>query len=143
MAGEYLEQGSLLDPDGWFPPRDHGQVDEFGYVYLEGRADDVIVRGGENISPGEIEDILLEHPAVSDVAVVAVPDRQWGEAVGAVIVFKENAGATDTELQEWVKQRLRSSRVPTAIRYVDQLPYNEMGKLLRRVLKQQFADRMS
>lgn len=140
VAGEYLEQGSLLDSDGWFPTRDRGQVDEFGYVYLEGRADDVIVRGGENISPGEIEDVLLQHPAVSEVAVVAVPDRQWGEAVGAVIVFKENAEATDAELQEWVKRRLRSSRVPTAFRHVDQMPYNEMGKLLRRVLKQQFTD---
>jgi len=143
VAGEYLEQGSLLDSGGWFPTRDRGQVDEVGYVYLEGRADDVIVRGGENISPGEIEDVLLDHPAVSDVAVVAVPDRQWGEAVGAMIVLRENAEATEAELQEWVKQRLRSSRVPTAIRYADQLPYNEMGKVLRRVLKQQFVDLVS
>jgi acyl-coenzyme A synthetase/AMP-(fatty) acid ligase len=115
-------------------------VDEAGYVFLEGRADDVIVRGGENISPGEIEDVLLEHPAVSEAAVVAVPDQQWGESVGAVIVLREKAKATDAELQEWVKQRLRSSRVPTAFRYVDQLPFNEMGKVLRRVLKQLFAD---
>jgi len=143
VAGEYLEQGSLLDAEGWFPTRDRGSVDEFGYVYLEGRADDVIVRGGENISPGEIEDVLLEHPAVSDVAVVAVPDRDWGEAVGAVIVLKENAEASETELRDWVKARLRSSRVPTAIRYLDQLPYNEMGKVLRRVLKQQFKEMAS
>ncbi|HXQ64892.1 MAG TPA: AMP-binding protein, partial [Steroidobacteraceae bacterium] len=67
VAGEYLELGSMLDADGWFPTRDRGHVDEFGYLYLEGRADDVIVRGGENISPGEIEDVLLGHPAVSDV----------------------------------------------------------------------------
>jgi acyl-CoA synthetase (AMP-forming)/AMP-acid ligase II len=140
VAGEYLEQGSLLNAEGWFATRDRGQVDAFGYVYLEGRADDVIVRGGENISPGEIEDVLLGHPAVCDVAVVAVPDRQWGEGVGAVIVLKEHAQATDAELQEWVKQRLRSSRVPSAIRYVEQLPYNEMGKVLRRVLKKQFTD---
>jgi acyl-CoA synthetase (AMP-forming)/AMP-acid ligase II len=140
VAGEYLEQGSLLDRDGWFPTRDRGQVDEAGYVFLEGRADDVIVRGGENISPGEIEDVLMEHPAVSEAAVVAVPDQQWGEAVGAVIVLRENARATDAELQEWVRQRLRSSRVPTMFRYVDQLPFNEMGKVLRRVLKQQFGD---
>ena len=140
VAGEYLDQGSQLDREGWFPTRDRGQVDEAGYVFLEGRADDVIVRGGENISPGEIEDVLLEHPAVSEAAVVAVPDRQWGESVGAVIVLREKAKATDAELQEWVKQRLRSSRVPTAFRYVDQLPFNEMGKVLRRVLKQLFAD---
>jgi len=140
VAGEYLEQGSLLDRDGWFPTRDRGHVDDFGYVYLEGRADDVIVRGGENISPGEVEDALIEHPAVSDVAVVAVPDRQWGEAVGAVVVLRENAKVTDTELQDWTRQRLRSSRVPTAFRYVDELPFNEMGKVLRRVLKQHFTD---
>jgi long-chain acyl-CoA synthetase len=140
VAGEYLEQGSLLDADGWFATRDRGQLDEFGYVHLEGRADDVIVRGGENISPGEIEDALLSHPAVADVAVVAVPDRQWGEAVGAVVVVKENSAVTDAELQEWVRGRMRSSRVPTAIRRLNQLPYNEMGKVLRRVLKQQFAD---
>ncbi|MFO1467717.1 MAG: class I adenylate-forming enzyme family protein [Steroidobacteraceae bacterium] len=139
VAGEYLEQGSLLDAGGWFPTRDRGQMDEFGYVYLEGRADDVIVRGGENISPGEIEDVLMEHPAVSDVAVVAVPDVQWGETAGAVVVLRANARITDAELKDWVKQRLRSSRVPTVFRYVDQLPFNEMGKVLRRVLKQQFA----
>lgn len=140
VAGEYLEQGSMLDTEGWFATRDRGQLDEFGYLYLEGRADDVIVRGGENISPGEIEDVLLAHPAVSDVAVVAIPDRQWGETVGAVIVPKENASATVTELQDWVRERLRSSRVPAVIRFAPELPYNEMGKVLRRVLKQQFAD---
>jgi acyl-CoA synthetase (AMP-forming)/AMP-acid ligase II len=139
VAGEYLEQGSVLDTGGWFPTRDRGQMDEFGYLYLEGRADDVIVRGGENISPGEIEDVLLAHPAVADVAVVAVADQQWGEVVGAVIVLKEQASATATELQDWVRERLRSSRVPAVIRFAPELPYNEMGKVLRRVLKQQFA----
>jgi len=139
VAGEYLEQGSLLDPEGWFPTRDRGSVDEFGFVYLEGRADDVIVRGGENISPGEIEGVLLEHPAISDAACVAVPDREWGESVGAVLVLKAGATVQTAQLQDWVKQRLRSSRVPTTIRFVDELPYNEMGKVLRRVLKQQFA----
>lgn len=138
VAGEYLEQGSLLDSQGWFPTRDRGSVDDFGYVYLEGRADDLIIRGGENISPGEIEGVLLEHPAVSDAACVAVPDRDWGEAVGAVVVLKDRAATGETELQDWVKKHLRSSRVPTAIRFVDELPYNEMGKVLRRVLKQQF-----
>jgi long-chain acyl-CoA synthetase len=140
VAGEYLEQGSTVDTEGWFPTRDRGFIDEFGYVYLEGRADDVIVRGAENISPGEVEEVLLEHPAVSEVAVVAIPDQQWGEAVGAVVVFKEGARATEAELQEWVKQRLRSSRVPAAIRVADQLPYNELGKLLRRVVRQHLAD---
>jgi len=138
VAGEYLGIGSLLDADGWFPTRDRGYLDSYGYLYLEGRADDVIVRGGENISPGEIEDALLEHPAVADVAVVAIADEQWGENVGAVVVLKENASATVAELQDWVKQRLRSSRVPASIQFKDQLPYNEMGKVLRRVVKKEF-----
>jgi len=99
----------------------------------------VIVRGGENISPGEIEDVLLGHPAVSDVAVVAVADEQWGETVGAVVVLRDHSPATIAELQDWVRERLRSSRVPTKIRFAEQLPYNEMGKVLRRVLKQKFG----
>jgi len=139
VAGEYLEKGSVLDAEGWFATRDRGQLDELGYLFLEGRSDDVIVRGGENISPGEIEDVLLTHPAVADVAVVAVPDRQWGEAVGAVVVLRESAKAEAPELQSWVRERLRSSRVPAVVRFDTQLPYNETGKVLRRVLKQQFA----
>lgn len=138
VSGEYLGIGSLLDADGWFPTRDRGYLDRYGFLFLDGRADDVIVRGGENISPGEIEDVLRDHPAVSDVAVVALPDEQWGETVGAVIVLREKASSTVTELQEWVKQRLRSSRVPSSIIFKNELPYNEMGKVLRRVLKNDF-----
>ncbi|MBK7250841.1 MAG: acyl--CoA ligase [Gammaproteobacteria bacterium] len=140
VSGEYLGAGSTLVAGGWFPTRDRGHLDAGGYLYLEGRADDVIVRGGENISPGEIEDVLAEHPAVADVAVVAIPDEQWGEAVGAAVVLKDSAQATAEALQDWVKQRLRSSRVPAAIQFRDDLPYNEMGKLLRRVIKQELQD---
>lgn len=139
VAGEYQGLGSQLDAEGWFPTKDRGYLDEGGFLFLEGRDDDVIVRGGENISPGEIEDVLLEHPAVDDVAAVAVADVQWGEAVAAAIVLKGGKTASAAELQEWVKQRLRSSRVPTTIRFLDQLPYNETGKLLRRVVRQEFA----
>lgn len=138
VSGEYLGVGSLLDADGWFPTRDRGFVDRYGFLYLDGRADDVIVRGGENISPGEIEDVLRLHPAVADVAVVAMADEQWGEAVAAVIVPRSGAAPDTAELQDWVRQRLRSSRVPAAIRFRDELPYNEMGKVLRRVLKEDF-----
>jgi long-chain acyl-CoA synthetase len=141
VSGEYLSQGSQLDADGWFPTKDRGFLDAEGYLFLDGRADDVIVRGGENISPGEIEDVLLSHPAVSDVAVVAMPDEQWGEAVAAAIVLKEGSKATANELQELVKTRLRSSRVPQAIVFKDALPYNETGKVLRRVIRQEFATR--
>ena len=139
VSGEYLQQGSLLDGDGWFCTRDRGYLDDEGFVFLDGRSDDVIVRGGENISPGEIEEVLLTHPAVSDAAVVAMPDEEWGEAVAAVVVLKDGARATDKELQELVKNRLRSSRVPKKIVFKDALPYNETGKILRRVIKQELA----
>ncbi|MCP5194749.1 MAG: acyl--CoA ligase [Pseudomonadales bacterium] len=132
VSGEYVGKGSLLDSDGWFPTRDAGLIDEAGFLFLEGRADDVIVRGGENMSPGEIEDVLLEHEAVGEVAVVGIPDEQWGEAVAAAVVPKPGKSVEASELQEWVKGRMRSSRVPQLIQFWNELPYNETGKLLRR-----------
>ncbi|PTD19300.1 class I adenylate-forming enzyme family protein [Sphingomonas fennica] len=139
VAGEYHGLGRQTDDDGWFPTRDRGWVDEEGFLFLDGRADDVIVRGGENISPGEIEEVLTSHPAVAECAVVAMPDPEWGEGVAAAIVLASGAQAAAEELQALVRGRLRSSRVPQAIRFVDELPYNETGKLLRRVIREQFA----
>jgi acyl-CoA synthetase (AMP-forming)/AMP-acid ligase II len=132
VSGEYLGKDPDLDREGWFATRDGGWVDEEGYLFLEGRVDDVIVRGGENMSPGEIEDVLLEHDAVADSAVVGVPDEQWGEAVAAVVVTKSGRSVSAQELEAWVKDRLRSSRTPQRIEFRDELPYNETGKLLRR-----------
>ncbi len=140
VSGEYLGRGSTVGPDGWFPTRDGGWMDEDGYLFVEGRIDDVIVRGGENLSPGEIEDTLLEHEAVADCAVVGVPDEQWGEAVAAVVVLKPGRSATVEELQEWVRKHMRSSRVPSRIEFWSELPYNETGKLLRREVKARLAE---
>jgi acyl-CoA synthetase (AMP-forming)/AMP-acid ligase II len=137
VAGEY--QGRrLTDADGWFATRDAGWLDGEGYLFLDGRLDDVIVRGGENISPGEVEDVLRAHPGVADVAVLGVPDDQWGEAVAAVIVPRGEAPAADA-LADWVKARLRSTKTPETWLFRCQLPYNETGKLLRRVLKAELA----
>jgi acyl-CoA synthetase (AMP-forming)/AMP-acid ligase II len=138
VSGEYRER-SALDAQGWFPTRDAGWLDEDGYLFLAGRADDVIVRGGENISPGEIENVLLSHPDIADAAAVAVPSSEWGEAVGVAVVAKPGHTAPgEEELRMLVKNRLRSSRVPERIVVVDALPYNEMGKLLRREVKKLF-----
>jgi long-chain acyl-CoA synthetase len=136
VSGEYLGRASRVGADGWFPTNDGGFVDAGGYLFVEGRIDDVIVRGGENLSPGEIEDVLLEHPAVSDCAVVGVPDVEWGEGVAAAVVLKEGAQASAEELQDWVKKHLRSSRVPQLVRFESELPYNETGKLLRRKVRE-------
>jgi acyl-CoA synthetase (AMP-forming)/AMP-acid ligase II len=140
VSGEYLALGSQLDEQGWFPTQDRGYLDAEGYLFLDGRADDVIVRGGENISPGEIEAVLLQHSAVADVAVVAIPDGQWGEGVAAAVVLEPGAEVSVAELQDLVRRTLRSSRVPQAVAFKEQLPYNELGKVLRRLIRQEFAD---
>ncbi len=139
VSGEYEGKGSVTDADGWFPTRDAGSMDAEGYLFLEGRADDVIVRGGENLSPGEIEDLLLTFPNIADVAVVGVPDEQWGEAVAAAIACKSGTSVDPGAVREFVKGELRSSRVPQHIAFWDELPYNETGKLLRRVVREKFA----
>ena len=135
VAGEYRER-SAVDAQGWFPTRDAGWLDDNGYLFLSGRADDVIVRGGENISPGEIEDVLLSHPSIADVAAVGVTSKEWGETVGIAVVFKSHMAALDNDaLCQLIKDRLRSSRVPEQIKILQALPYNEMGKLLRREVR--------
>jgi acyl-CoA synthetase (AMP-forming)/AMP-acid ligase II len=141
VAGEYLD-GARPDGDGsWFATRDAGYLDEEGYLFLDGRLDDVIVRGGENLSPSEIEDVLLEHPAVREAAVIGLPDLEWGEQVVAVVVPVAD-GATDAAaLQERVRSRLRSSRTPSRVEFRSGLPYTETGKLLRRKLRAQLGNR--
>ncbi len=139
VSGEYRGSGSLLDAQGWFATQDRGWLDAEGYLFLEGRADDVIVRGGENISPGEVEETLLAHAAVADAVVVAVPSEQWGEAVGAAVVLRPGAQVSAEALQQWVRERLRSSRVPERVLFRRELPYNEMGKILRRVVRAEFT----
>jgi len=140
VSGEYLGRGSQLGPDGWLATRDGGFLDEDGYLFLSGRIDDVIVRGGENLSPGEIEDVLLAHPGVAECAVVGIADVEWGEAVAAAVVLAEGASASEDELRAWVRERLRSSRVPSRVVFRRELPYNETGKLLRRVLRAELAE---
>ena len=138
VAGEYLGRSVLTD-DGWFPTNDAGYLDADGFLYLEGRLDDVIVRGAENLSPGEIEDVLVAHPSVAEAAVVGVPDPEWGEAVAATVVLVKGQTATEDELQDWVRKQLRSTKTPQLIDFHDEMPYNETGKLLRRVIRDELS----
>ncbi|TCK21986.1 class I adenylate-forming enzyme family protein [Pseudonocardia endophytica] len=138
IAGEY--QGSdAKDADGWFRTNDRGWLDDAGYLFVDGRADDVIVRGGENLSPGEIEDVLVQHPDVAEAAVVGVPDEEWGETVAAVVVARDGRAVDADALRAFVSRSLRSSRAPTVVAVRDALPYNDTGKLLRRELRDAFA----
>jgi acyl-CoA synthetase (AMP-forming)/AMP-acid ligase II len=134
VAGEYRESGSLTDADGWFATRDEGYLDADGYLFVRGRADDTIIRGGENIAPAEIESVLHRHPDVADVAVVGIPDEEWGQRIGAFVVLKPGSSTTQDEVRGFVRERLRSSKTPDAVYFLDELPHTPTGKILRREL---------
>lgn len=138
VSGAYADRSGGLS-DGWFATRDRGWFDAEGYLYVDGRLDDVIVRGGENISPGEIEDVLRAHPTIADAAVVGIPDAAWGERIVAFLVLATGKELCADDLREWVRTRLRSTRTPDSIYVRAVLPYNELGKLLRRQLRDELA----
>jgi acyl-CoA synthetase (AMP-forming)/AMP-acid ligase II len=131
VSGEY-EGGSVIDADGWFPTKDRGWIDPDDYLFIEGRADDTIIRGGENIAPAEIEDVLRRHDAIIDAAVVGIPDDEWGQEIAAVVVLGAGKSATAFELHEYCKVHLRGSKTPRLIEFRDELPHTPTGKLLRR-----------
>lgn len=132
VSGKYTGVGSVLDEQGWFPTKDIATLDEAGYLFITGRSDDTIIRGGENIAPAELEDVLVEHPHVHEVAVVGVPDGQWGQAIVAVVVPAAGTEPDAVELREYVRRVLRGSRTPDRVVFRDELPTNATGKLLRR-----------
>jgi acyl-CoA synthetase (AMP-forming)/AMP-acid ligase II len=132
VSGEYRGTASGVDADGWLATRDRGWIDADGYLFIEGRSDDTIIRGGENLAPAEIEDVLLDHPAVAEAAVVGIPDEQWGQDIAAVIVARLGHPTDATELQSWVRSRLRGAKTPALIVFRDSLPHTPTGKLLRR-----------
>ncbi|MGV0044956.1 class I adenylate-forming enzyme family protein [Mycobacterium colombiense] len=139
VSGRYSEIGSVLDGDGWFPTRDIAWTDDEGYLFIGGRSDDTIIRGGENIAPAEIEDVLVEHPTVRDVAVVGVTDAEWGQIIVAVVVPADGADPDVGELRTHVRDRLRGSRTPDRVVFRDELPTNATGKVLRRQLADELA----
>jgi acyl-CoA synthetase (AMP-forming)/AMP-acid ligase II len=132
VAGEYLGIGSVLDAEGWFATRDQARVDRDGYLYIEGRIDDTIIRGGENISPAEIEGVLISHPGITDAAVVGLPDDEWGERVYAAVQPRPGWSLDGDELRSWARKHLRGFMTPERIAVWPELPYTASGKLLRR-----------
>src|SRR6478609_2683584 len=134
VVGRYTDIGSVLDADGWCPTKDVAMLDEGGYLFIGGRSDDTIIRGGENIAPAEIEDVLVEHPAVRDCVVVGPEDPEWGQIIVAVVVPAEGATPDPDELREHVRAHLRGSRTPDRLVFRDELPTNATGKVLRREL---------
>jgi O-succinylbenzoic acid--CoA ligase len=123
-----------LDDDGWLRTSDLGRLDDDGYLFVLGRGDEVIVSGGENISPEEVERVLLEHPAVSDAGVGAAEDADWQQAVVASVVVADAGTVSEDELRAFCRERLAGFKVPKSIEFVSELPRNAQGKLLRRKL---------
>ncbi|MBK3572893.1 long-chain fatty acid--CoA ligase [Streptomyces sp. MBT65] len=132
VSGEYAGQGSAVDEQGFFHTRDRGRLDADGYLHIEGRADDTIIRGAENIAPAEIEDVLLRHPDVLDAVVVGVPDEEWGQRIEAVVVPRDGAEVDAVALRAAVRGTLRGSKTPDRITYWTELPRTVTGKLVRR-----------
>ena len=136
VSGKYVGTDSKVDADGWLHTGDRGWLDIEGYVFCEGRADDTIIRGGENIGPAEVEDALLQHDAISVAAVVGLEDEQYGEKIAAMISLR--AGVNEVDLDhvcEWVRERIGSLKTPEVIVVVDEVPQTATGKLLRREVK--------
>jgi len=140
VSGEYEGLGSVLDAEGWFPTKDGAYLDAEGYVFITGRSDDTIIRGGENIAPAEIEDVLGRHPKLRDVAVFGAPDEMWGQKIVAAVVTQPDETATAEELRDYVRARLRGSRTPDEVAFLDELPYTPTGKLLRNQVAQLVAE---
>lgn len=139
-AGEILVRGENVAPgsrdaDGWLHTGDLGRVDDDGYLWIEGRRGDLIITGGENVNPDEVEAALLSHPAVADAGVVGFPDAEWGEAVTAFVVAADGAGPEVDVLREHCRRLLAPFKVPKRIEPVRALPRTASGKLLRRELR--------
>jgi len=124
--------------DGWFHTGDAGYFDADGYLYIYDRVKDMIVSGGENIYPAEVESALFGHPAIADVAVIGVPDEQWGEAVKAIVVKKPGAAASEAEIVAFARARIAGYKVPRTVDFADNLPRNPSGKILKRELRKPY-----
>lgn len=127
-----------ITPDGFFKTGDVGFSDAEGFLYLHDRVKDMIVSGGENVYPTEVENVLMRHPAVSDVAVIGVPDEKWGEAVKAIVVRAEGADPGADELIAYARQNLAGYKLPKSVDFATDLPRNPSGKLLKRELRQPY-----
>jgi long-chain acyl-CoA synthetase len=124
-----------ISADGWFATGDMATVDEDGYFFIVDRKKDMIIRGGYNVYPREIEEVLYEHPAVREAAVVGIPDEKWGEEVGAAVALKEGEQVSEADLRAFVKEQVASYKYPRAIWFVDELPKGPTGKILKREIE--------
>jgi len=141
MAGYWNqphETAHAITPDGWFRSGDAGYLDDDGYFFISDRVKDMIISGGENIYPAEVEHVLMEHPDVADVAVIGVPDDRWGETVKALVVRTPGTTTTEADLIAFTRDRLAGYKCPTSVDWIDVLPRNPSGKVLKRDLREPY-----
>jgi acyl-CoA synthetase (AMP-forming)/AMP-acid ligase II len=142
MAGYWdrpEDSAAALTPDGWLRTGDGGYVDGDGYLFLTDRIKDMIVSGGENVYPIEVEEVLAQHPAVADVAVIGTPHERWGETVTALVVARPGVDASADDLVAFARERLAGYKLPRIVEFVDELPRTPTGKVLKRRLRDRFA----
>ena len=142
MAGYYKDQAKTdetIDKDGFIHTHDMGYRDEDGYYYLSGRATDLIKRGGEYISPEELENVICTHPKIEDVAIIGVYDEEWGELPKAVCVLRKGQTADADEIMEFCRERLASFKRPRSVIFVQELPRNPMGKIVKKTLRELYG----
>src|SRR5690348_8701370 len=141
MAGySYLPEASArtIGKDGWLRTGAAGYMDEDGYLYIHDRIKDMIISGGENIYPAEVESAICDHPDVAEAAVIGVPDDRWGEAVKAIVVMKPGKQATATDIINFTRERIAGYKTPKTVEFIPALPRNPSGKILRRELREPF-----
>src|SRR5262249_3830483 len=123
---------AAIDADGWFHTGDLARVDDDGYYFIVDRSKDMIIRGGYNVYPREIEEVLYEHPAVREAAVIGVPDELLGEEIGAAVVLVSGVDADAGEVRDFVKDRMAAYKYPRRVWFLDELPKGPTGKILKR-----------
>jgi len=141
MAGYWKnpeETAKAITPDKWFKSGDAGYIDADGYVYIHDRVKDMIVSGGENVYPAEVENVLMSHPGIADVAVIGIPHEKWGETALAVVVRAQGTEATEEDIIAFSQERLAKFKCPTQVAWIDVLPRNPSGKVLKKDLREPY-----
>jgi long-chain acyl-CoA synthetase len=134
------ETAAVLTGDGWLRTGDGGYLDHEGFLFLTDRIKDMIVSGGENVYPVEVEEVLSNHSAVAEVAVIGVPDERWGEAVRALVVLAPGSATSAGELVAFARERLAGYKLPRSIDFVEELPRNPSGKVLKHELRDRYRE---
>ncbi len=132
------ETEKAFTDDGWFKSGDAGYLDADGYLYIHDRVKDMIVSGGENVYPAEVENVLMAHPGIADVAVIGVPHEKWGETAKAMVVKAPESDVTEDEIISYAKERLATFKCPTSVEWMDVLPRNPSGKILKKDLREPY-----